>query len=96
MKKLILFSVYVLSTYLLLAQDPMLQQLNPLPVSPNAAAFTKYGDIPVSRVPECLIISIPIYTIATEAFNLPISLSYHAGGIKGRGICHQRGIGLGP
>ena len=61
-------------------------QSNPYPEvtisSPTAAALGKYGDIPVSYhtgVPE---ISIPFYTVKEGPLSLPISLSYHAGGIK--------------
>jgi YD repeat-containing protein len=51
-------------------------------MSPNAAAFAQYADIPVSHytgVPE---ISIPLYDIVIDDFTLPISLSYHSSGIK--------------
>lgn len=50
--------------------------------SPTAAALGKYGDIPVSYhtgVPE---ISIPLYIVREGPLSLPISLSYHSGGIK--------------
>jgi hypothetical protein len=51
-------------------------------VSPTAASLGKYGDIPVSKhtgIPE---IEIPIYTIKNGPLELPISLSYHASGLK--------------
>ncbi len=50
--------------------------------SPNAASLGKYADYPVSYytgVPE---ISIPLFDLKDGAANLPISLSYHASGIK--------------
>lgn len=50
--------------------------------SPNAAALGKYGDYPVgynTGVPD---INIPIYTIKEGQLSLPISLSYHASGLK--------------
>lgn len=50
--------------------------------SPNAASLGKYGDIPVSYhtgIPE---IDIPIYTIQNGPVAMPISLSYHASGLK--------------
>ncbi|WP_428330284.1 DUF5977 domain-containing protein [Mucilaginibacter sp.] len=50
--------------------------------TPNSAAFAKYGDYPVnlySGLPE---ISIPLYTVEAGGLSLPISLSYHASGIK--------------
>lgn len=50
--------------------------------SPTAASLGKYGDIPVSYhtgIPE---ISVPIYTVRSGSLKLPISLSYHASGLK--------------
>ena len=51
-------------------------------LSPNAASLELYGDVPVSYytgVPE---ISIPLYNISCYNFQLPISLSYHASGVR--------------
>ncbi len=50
--------------------------------SPNAAAFTKYLGTPVSYYSGVPNISIPIYNLNINGFNIPISLDYHAGGIK--------------
>lgn len=50
--------------------------------SPNAASLGKYGDIPVSYNTGIPQISIPIYTIESGSLKLPISLSYHASGLK--------------
>ena len=50
--------------------------------SPNTAAFLKYSDQPVSKYTGVPSIKIPLYTIQDGTFNLPIDLSYHAGGIK--------------
>ena len=50
--------------------------------SPTAASLGKYADVPVSYhtgIPE---ISIPIYTVKSGSIELPISLSYHASGLK--------------
>lgn len=50
--------------------------------SPTAASLGKFTDIPVSYhtgIPE---VSVPLYTIKEGPLTLPISLSYHAGGIK--------------
>jgi len=50
--------------------------------SPTAASLGKYADIPVhyhTGIPQ---ISIPIYTIKSGTLELPISLSYHASGLK--------------
>jgi len=50
--------------------------------SPTAASLGKYGDIPVSYHTGIPNIGIPIYTIQSRSLKLPISLSYHAGGLK--------------
>jgi hypothetical protein len=53
-----------------------------IPPSPNAAAFEKYGNIPVSTYTGVPNISIPIYQIKVRDISVPISISYHASGIK--------------
>jgi YD repeat-containing protein len=50
--------------------------------SPQAASLGKYADIPVSYHTGLPQISIPIYTIKEGPLSLPVSLSYHAGGVK--------------
>ncbi|HEV7332738.1 MAG TPA: hypothetical protein VGN63_16990 [Flavisolibacter sp.] len=50
--------------------------------SPTAASLAKYADIPVSYHTGLPNIGIPIYTVKSGSLQLPISLSYHAGGIK--------------
>src|SRR5688572_27352866 len=50
--------------------------------SPTAASLGKYGDIPVGYHTGLPSISIPIHTVAEGPLQLPISLSYHAGGLK--------------
>lgn len=50
--------------------------------SPNAASLGKYADVPVSAHTGIPQISIPIYTIKEGPLSVPVSLNYHAGGIK--------------
>lgn len=52
------------------------------PKSPNAASLGIFGDIPVSLYTGVPDISIPIYTISVSGVNVPISLNYHASGVK--------------
>ncbi|HMI64409.1 MAG TPA: hypothetical protein VK517_00125 [Cyclobacteriaceae bacterium] len=59
--------------------------LNPAkitPPSPNAAAFEKYGNIPVSAYTGVPNIAIPLYEIQIRDIKVPVSISYHASGIK--------------
>ncbi|MEQ1676217.1 MAG: hypothetical protein ABL876_05940 [Chitinophagaceae bacterium] len=50
--------------------------------SPNAAALGKYGDYTVGYQTGTPQISIPIYTVKDGPISLPVSLSYHASGLK--------------
>ncbi|HMI03961.1 MAG TPA: hypothetical protein VK541_15855, partial [Pedobacter sp.] len=52
------------------------------PKTPEAAAFLKYGEYPVDLSTGVPNISIPLYTIEDHGFSIPISLDYHASGIK--------------
>ncbi|MCX8472518.1 MAG: hypothetical protein ORN85_02595, partial [Sediminibacterium sp.] len=51
-------------------------------VSPNAASLGKFVDIPVNYHTGIPQISIPLYTIESGNLKIPISIDYHAGGIK--------------
>lgn len=55
---------------------------NFVPKSPEATAFLKYGEYPVDLSTGVPGISIPLYTADVKDFKLPISLDYHASGIK--------------
>src|SRR5688572_20429617 len=50
--------------------------------SPTASALGKVADVPVSYHTGIPNISIPIYTVQEGPLKFPISLSYHAGGLK--------------
>jgi len=50
--------------------------------SPTAAALAKYIDFPVSMSNGVPDISIPLYELKSLKLSIPVSLSYHAGGIK--------------
>jgi YD repeat-containing protein len=63
-----------------LPADPT--NLNIIPPAPETWAFNKYGDYPVSRETGIPNISIPLYTITQGVLTVPITLSYHASGIK--------------
>lgn len=54
----------------------------PVPNAPNTAALGKFGDYEVSLFTGLPSISIPLYTIKTRAFEVPIVLQYHASGNK--------------
>lgn len=70
-------------------QDPT----NLFPPSPTAAGLARYGDIPVSNHTGTPTINIPIYEVKTRDLSLPISLSYHASGIKVADVASWVGLG---
>jgi YD repeat-containing protein len=53
-----------------------------VPVSPNAASLGIFGSIPVGHYTGVPNISIPLYEIKSGDVTIPITLSYHASGIK--------------
>ncbi len=52
------------------------------PVTPNASTFMIYGNTPVNHSTGVPQISIPIHTIVEDGVTIPISISYHASGVK--------------
>lgn len=57
-------------------------QMEPTVPSPTAASLGKFGDVPISYFSGLPEISIPLFTAKGRTLDLPISLSYHASGIK--------------
>lgn len=53
-----------------------------IPPSPNAAALMKFTDIPVSTYTGTADVTVPIYTIKAKGITVPVSVSYHTGGIR--------------
>ncbi|MEM9858964.1 MAG: hypothetical protein AAF843_16520 [Bacteroidota bacterium] len=71
------------------------QEIKPsfIPPSPESVALAKYSEIPVSKYTGVPNISIPLYEIDGKKLNLPISLSYHASGIKVAEEASRVGLG---
>lgn len=64
------------------AQDTF-EEISKVPMlTPQAASFAKYVEFPVNLYNGTPEISLPLYTISVGDISHPISLSYHAGGIK--------------
>ena len=61
--------------------------------SPQAAAYARYGEYPVDYSTGVPKIEIPLYTLDTGDYQLPISLSYHASGIKVTDVSTPVGLG---
>ena len=64
-----------------------------IPLSPQSSALARYGDFPVSHATGVPDITIPVYEIQVGGFTLPVSLSYHASGIKVGDVASTVGLG---
>jgi len=64
-----------------------------IPPSPDAAGLGKYGSTPVGLHTGIPGISIPLYTVKSGNLELPISISYHASGVKVNEIASWVGLG---
>lgn len=74
---LVLFHVLITASY---SQNYTLPEV--VAQTPNTAELEKYGEYPVGHYSGVANINIPLYTIESGDIKIPISLSYHASGIK--------------
>lgn len=51
-------------------------------LSPNASGLGEYGEVSVSLFTGIPQISVPLYEINSDEINIPLSMSYHAGGVR--------------
>ncbi|WP_131694715.1 hypothetical protein [Dyadobacter tibetensis] len=61
---------------------------------PTASSLGKFGDIPVSYYTGVPSVNIPIYTVTDGPISLPVSLSYHASGLKVGELASWAGFGF--
>ncbi len=73
------------------SQNYQLPQI--IPASPQAQNFMRYGEIPVDFSTGVPNIDIPLYTIKGKKLTLPLSISYHASGIKVNDVASEVGLG---
>ncbi|WP_188315984.1 RHS repeat domain-containing protein [Chitinophaga agrisoli] len=68
---------------------------NPAPPAPNAAAFAKFGNIPVGPATGIPQINVPIYQYAgkNNGLSLAVSLDYHEGGVRVDEVASNIGLG---
>ncbi len=64
-----------------------------VPPSPEAAALSRFTEVPVSHYTGMANVSIPIHTISLKGIQIPISLSYHGRGVKVSEIAPRTGMG---
>jgi hypothetical protein len=91
----LLFNLLIISIYSQTNPGGLIQNsVNSVaPKSPDAAALFRYTETPVSLYTGVPNISIPIYTIKEGDIEVPISISYHAGGIKVTDEASSVGLG---
>ena len=64
-----------------------------IPPSPEVSALAKFADVTISKYSGLPNVSIPLYTITQDDFELPIELVYHHGGIKVEEMAGWAGLG---
>ncbi|MFP9097905.1 hypothetical protein ACLI09_02525 [Flavobacterium sp. RHBU_24] len=93
MKKIIA-ALAILLTHFLYAQNAISTNMpKVIPASPTAQTFMRYGEIPVDYSTGVPNISIPLYTLEGRKLSVPISISYHASGIKVNDVASEVGLG---
>ncbi|PCH68436.1 MAG: hypothetical protein COC06_09565 [Bacteroidales bacterium] len=63
------------------------------PSSAQVTALKRFGEIPVDYSTGVPKIEIPIFTVKSKMLEIPISLSYHASGIKVNDVASEVGLG---
>lgn len=79
--------IYIYSLFFFIGLFPFglktaAQKPNIIPPSPNAASFTKYGDIPVNLSSGTLNLQIPIYKASEGSLDCSIALDYNYTGFR--------------
>jgi len=70
-----------------------IKQLNVSFGSPEAAQFSRYGNLDVSLFKGVPSVTVPLHEFSLKDFSLPVYLSYNAGGIKVDEIASNVGLG---
>lgn len=78
--------------FVIAVSDAMYSQM-PTIQTPDVASINKYIDFPVDISTGVAQINVPIYKVQEGGFSLPISLSYHTGGIKPNEVASSVGLG---
>ncbi|WP_461789025.1 hypothetical protein [Pedobacter sp.] len=96
MKRVNLYAIGIFTAMLFFSDKELNAQVEYPKVniaSPNAAALGKFVDIPVNYHTGIPQVNIPLYILKEGSIELPISLSYHAGGVKVAEVASWVGIG---
>jgi YD repeat-containing protein len=92
LKLLIILSQISFSTKVF-SQDVKPEIINMIPASPNAASLAKFGQFPVTYFTGLPQISVPLFEASSGKLHVPVSLSYHAAGVRVEDIASWVGLG---
>ncbi|MDR1553112.1 MAG: hypothetical protein LBS69_06590 [Prevotellaceae bacterium] len=83
-KKFILWVIiFIANIKISYGQNPnFYERTNIIGKSPVVSEFMKYDELPVSEYTGIPNISIPLYEIDSKTLKIPLTLAYHAGGLK--------------
>lgn len=94
MRKIYSLLCMFLSVIQLIAQNkPYDRTVDMFPKSPDAAALSKFIDIPPGNYTGVANFSIPLYTIDLDGISIPIELNYVTNGIKVGELAGRVGLG---
>ncbi|MCK4699571.1 MAG: hypothetical protein KAT38_04540, partial [Bacteroidales bacterium] len=88
-----LISVFLLMTFSANCQEAFPELDKAIPPSPTASSLGKFADVPVSFYTGTPSISVPLWTVEGRKLSFPVSLSYHASGIRIDNIAGWVGTG---
>lgn len=89
LKSIVIVLLLLSQSYMLYAQMMPVQNVQ----SPDAASLGQYGNVPVSLYTGVPQIEIPLYTLKTGNYSMPISLTYHIQNVKCNSLDGQVGRG---
>lgn len=87
----LLVLVLICSSYQAICQN---EKGTYVPPSPEASALLKYASVPVNLYAGLIDVSIPLFTLKSRNTEVPVSVSYHGGGIKVQDISSAVGLGF--
>src|SRR5690554_2385777 len=95
MKKIavLVIAIFISNINHCFGQNEGIELPNVIGPSPEVAALAKYVEMPVNHSTGIPQIEIPIHTVSEGSLQLPISLSYHAGGIRVNEEASSVGLG---
>lgn len=73
--------------------QPLFDKKTMTPTSPEMALLGRFGDVPIGHYTGTANISVPIYNIKFDDFELPIVINYHNSGVKVEDQATNVGLG---